>query len=165
MSEPFISEIRIFSFSFPPKGWALCDGQVVPISQNQALFALIGTIYGGDGVTTFALPNLQGRVPVHVGGGLALGQQGGEETHTLNINELPAHNHVVTAHTNAATVSDPTNALWANGGKSNYAANPNTTMNPASVLSTGSSQPHNNLSPFLTLNFCIALQGVFPSQN
>jgi microcystin-dependent protein len=165
MAEPFLSEIRIFSFNFAPKGWALCDGQLLPINQNQALFALLGTAYGGDGRTTFALPNLQGRIPVHVGDGFILGHQGGEETHTLNINELPAHNHRVTALTTAATVPDPTNTLWANGAKSNYAATANTTMNPASILATGGSQPHNNLSPYLTLNFCIALQGIFPSQN
>ena len=165
MSEPFLSEIRIFSFSFAPKGWAFCDGQALPISQNQALFALLGTTYGGNGTTTFALPDLQGRVPVHVRSGFALGQKGGQETHTLNINEIPTHTHTVTAKKDSAAVSDPIGALWANSAKSNFAATTNTTMNPASILPTGSTQPHNNLSPYLTLNFCIALQGIFPSQN
>ncbi len=165
MSEPFLSEIRIFSFNFAPKGWAMCDGQLLPINQNQALFSLLGTTYGGDGRSTFSLPNLQGRIPVHVGGGFTLGQIGGEETHKLNINELPAHYHTVIASSSAANVSDPTGAFWADGAKSNYAASPNTTMDPASVLPAGGSQPHNNLSPYLTLNFCIALQGIFPTQN
>jgi microcystin-dependent protein len=165
MSEPYLSEIRIFSFGFAPNGWAFCDGQVLPINQNQALFALLGTTYGGNGTVNFALPDLQGRVPVHFESGFALGQKAGEENHTLNTNEMPAHIHPVTANKNSAAVSDPTNALWANGAKHNFAATPNTTMKPASILPTGSDLPHNNLSPYLTLNFCIALQGVFPSRN
>jgi len=165
MSEPFLSEIKILSFGFAPKGWAFCDGQVMPINQNQALFSLLGTTYGGNGITTFALPNLQSRVPVHMGAGLTLGQQGGEETHTLVINELPAHSHVVTASKIAASVSAPTNALWANGGKDNYAATPNTSMNSAAILPAGSGGAHENRPPYLALNFCIALAGIFPSQN
>ncbi len=120
---------------------------------------------GAMGGLNFALPNLQGRVPLHFGSGYTLGQVGGEENHTLQLNELPAHNHPVSASTNAATASDPTNALWANGGKSNFAAASNTGMNTASILATGGSQPHNNLSPYLTLNFCMALSGIFPSQS
>jgi microcystin-dependent protein len=165
MAEPFLSEIRIFSFNFAPKGWAFCNGQLLPINQNQALFSLLGTTYGGDGRVNFALPNLQSRVPVHVSSGFTLGQIGGEESHTLTISEIPAHNHVVNASSNSADVSDPTGAFWADGAKSIYTANPNTSMDPASVPSIGGSQPHNNLSPYLTLNFCIALQGIFPSQN
>jgi microcystin-dependent protein len=165
MAEPFLSEIRIFSFGFPPKGWALCNGQLLPINQNQALFSLLGTTYGGDGRVNFGLPDLQGRVPLHNGSGFTLGERGGEQAHTLTISELPAHNHPVNASSNAANASVPTGAFWADGAKSNYAASSNTGMDPASVVATGGSQAHLNLSPFLTLNFCIALQGIFPSQN
>ncbi len=165
MSEQYLGEIRIFTFGFAPKGWVVCNGQLLPINEYQALFSLLGTTYGGDGRVNFALPDLRGRVPLHDGSGFVLGQRGGEEAHTLIVSELPAHNHPVSASTNAATASDPTNALWANGGKSNFAATPNTTINAASILATGGSQPHNNLSPYLTLNFCIAEQGIFPSQS
>ena len=165
MSEPFLSEIRIFSFNFAPKGWALCNGQLLPINQNQALFALLGTTFGGDGRVNFALPNLQGRIPFHVGAGLTLGQSGGEVSHTLNISEMPLHTHVPAANTNAADQGSPPGNFWANGNQTAYAGAVNTTMSPACVLAVGGSQPHENRPPFLTLNFGIALQGIFPSQN
>ena len=163
MSEPFLGEIKIISWNFPPKGWSFCNGQLLPINQNQALFSILGTTYGGDGRTTFALPNLQGRSPVHVGNGIALGELGGETAHTLNISELPAHNHVPNANSNAASVGPAANNFWSQTGS--YAPSPDTAMNPASILPTGGSQPHENMSPYLVLNFIIALQGIFPSQN
>jgi microcystin-dependent protein len=165
MSEPFLSEIKVVSFNFAPKGWALCNGQLLPINQNQALFAVLGTTYGGNGQTNFALPNLQGRMPVHMGSGFALGQQAGETAHTLSISELPAHTHVPVGNsTNPATSSSALNNLWGLNGLLPYTATPNTGMNPACILSTGGSQPHDNMSPYLVLNFIIALQGIFPSQ-
>jgi microcystin-dependent protein len=164
MSQPFIAEIKIISFNFPPKGWAFCNGQLLPINQNQALFALLGTTYGGNGQTSFALPNLQGRMPLHVGGGIALGQTASEVNHTLLISEMPSHTHAATGSSTTASVGDPTNNLWATG---NSAYNPatNTTMNSAALASAGSSSPHNNMPPYTVLNFCIALVGVFPSRN
>ncbi len=166
MSEPFLGEIRLMSFSFPPKGWAQCNGQILPISQNQALFSLLGTTYGGDGQTTFALPDLRGRVPVHFDGTQFFqGQQGGEESHTLQITELPTHTHTVAAGSGAASVASPANAYWADSGKAIYASDVDTTMAPGITPSVGGSQSHANLSPYLALNFCIALQGIFPSRN
>jgi microcystin-dependent protein len=165
MSEPFLAEIRILSFGFAPKGWALCNGQLLPINQNQALFALLGTTYGGDGRVNFALPNLQGRIPFHVGGGFILGESSGEAAHTLNISETPAHTHVPVGRSQAADQGLPTGNLWANGNQAAYASNVNTTMNPACVLPIGGSQPHQNMPPYLSLNFAIALQGIFPSRN
>jgi len=165
MAEPFLAEIKVISFNFPPKGWAFCNGQLLPINQNQALFSLLGTTYGGDGRVNFALPNLQGRVPVHVGNGIVLGEQAGETTHTLNISEMPAHSHAPVA----SSVSPPTSPtvagnLWAPN-PNLYNASPDTAMNPACVSQVGGSQPHDNMSPYLVLNFIIALQGIFPSQN
>lgn len=165
MSEPFLGEIKIFSFGFAPKGWALCNGQLLPINQNQALFALLGTTYGGDGRTTFALPNLQGRVPFHMGGGFTQGQSSGEAAHTLTISEMPAHTHLPVGNSNNASVASPAGNLWAGSSGGGYLPTANTTMNPASILPTGGSQPHDNMSPYLVLNFCIALQGIFPSRN
>jgi len=165
MSTPYIAEIRTISFNFPPKGWAFCNGQLLPINQNQALFSILGTTYGGDGRTTFGLPNLQGRTPLHFGNGITLGQLGGEAAHTLIISELPAHTHVPVGNSGAATLDDPTGQLWANGGFQNYASSPNVSMSPTAISNTGGSQPHNNLQPYLVLNFIIALQGIFPSQN
>jgi microcystin-dependent protein len=167
MAEPFLSEIRIMSFGFPPKGWALCDGQLLPINQNQALFSLLGTTYGGDGRVNFGLPNLQSRVPIHMGGGHTLGERGGEQGHTLSISEIPTHVHSANASSVNATATIPNNTLAiATGGgfqifrpASNLAA-----MNPAMVANVGGSQAHLNMQPFLTLSFCIALQGIFPSQ-
>jgi microcystin-dependent protein len=166
MSEPFLSEIKIVSFNFPPKGWALCNGQLLPINQNQALFALLGTAYGGNGQTNFALPNLRGRVPIHMGNGHdTVGEAAGSTSVTINIQQLPTHIHGA-ANTNAnATTNDPTNAFL--GAANNLYTSPGslTTMHPSSVTSVGGSQPHNNMMPYLVLNFIIALQGIFPSRN
>jgi microcystin-dependent protein len=165
MSEPFLGEVKIISWNFPPKGWSFCNGQLLPINQNQALFSILGTTYGGDGRVTFALPNLQGRVPVHVGDGIVLGELGGETAHTLNISELPAHNHVPVGSTTQASLTSPAANFWASDGSNPFNSATNTAMNPASILPTGGSQPHQNMSPYLVLNFIIALQGIFPSQN
>lgn len=167
MSEPFLSEIKIVSFNFPPKGWAFCNGQLLPINQNQALFSLLGTTYGGNGQTTFALPNLQGNVPMHMGQGHTLGERGGEQSHTLNISELPQHNHPLTASTAAATTNDPTSNFLAATPNNTYFSGGNPTIAATAMASgnVGGSQAHLNMQPFLTLTFCIALQGIFPSQN
>jgi microcystin-dependent protein len=165
MSEPFLSEIRIMSFGFPPKGWALCDGQLLPINQNQALFSLLGTTYGGDGRVNFGLPDLQSRVPMHMGNGHTLGERGGEQAHTLSISELPAHTHTPSASADAPSKPSAAGNLWATGNAQVYAAMPDSAMNQACTpVSIGGSQAHLNMQPFLTLSFCIALQGIFPSQ-
>ena len=164
MASPFLSEIRIFSFGFPPKGWAMCDGQLLPINQNQALFSLLGTTYGGDGRVNFALPDLQGRVPLHDGNGFTLGERGGEQAHTLIIPELPTHTHVVLGTSSNANAASPAGNLWATQTGGAYSQTPNTSLNPVSITNTGGGQAHLNMSPFLVLNFCIALQGIFPSQ-
>jgi microcystin-dependent protein len=170
MAEPFLSEIRIMSFVFAPKGWALCNGQLLPINQNQALFSLLGTTFGGDGRVNFALPDLRARTPIHVGSGHALGERGGEPAHTLSIAELPTHTHVVNGTSALADAAVPggnllgavDNTTFGNAysGPSNLAA-----FNPQAVGNVGGSQAHLNLQPFVTLNFCIALQGIFPSPN
>jgi microcystin-dependent protein len=165
MSSPYLGEIRIFSFNFAPRGWAMCNGQLLAINQNQALFAILGTTYGGNGQTNFALPNLQGRMPVHVGGGISLGQVGGEAAHTLNVSEMPAHTHQVNGSSTLANLGNPTGNLWATGNAAYNPGPPNTTMNLACIPTAGGSQPHDNMSPYLVLNICIALQGIFPSQN
>src|SRR5512140_3135402 len=157
MSTPFLGEVKIISWNFAPKGWSFCNGQLLPINQNQALFSLLGTTYGGNGITTFALPNLQGRVPVHVGSGIILGQAGGEMNHTLILSEIPAHNHVPVGINAPASAASATGNLWANASEPAYTDTPNTALNPVSVLPTGGSQPHNNMSPYLVLTFCIAL--------
>jgi len=166
MAEPFLSEIRIMSFSFAPKGWALCDGQLLPINQNQALFSLLGTTYGGDGRVNFGLPNLQGRVPIHMGGGHTLGELGGEQAHTLSISELPTHVHVLNGTSNNGTAIVAAGNLLAGSATQLYhAADANlAAMSPTSVQNIGGSQAHLNMQPFLVLNFSIALQGIFPSQ-
>lgn len=153
----------MFSFNFAPNGWALCNGQLLPINQNQALFSLLGTTYGGNGQTTFALPNLRGRTPIHFGGGHNLGEAAGTESQTLTISELPTHTHNVLANTNPANAGLPTGNYFSASGA--YSANPNAAMLPSTVTSTGGSQPHPNMSPYLVISFCIALQGIFPSQN
>jgi microcystin-dependent protein len=165
VAEPFLGEVRIFSFVFAPKGWALCNGQLLPINQNQALFSLLGTTFGGDGRVNFALPDLRGNVPIHVGNGHGLGQRGGEQAHTLSIGEVPEHVHTVNATTVTATTNTPANnLLTAQSTSANlYAAAPSIPMLPAGVTNVGGSQAHLNLQPFLTLNCCIALQGIFPS--
>jgi len=168
MSEPFLSEIKIMSFNFPPKGWALCNGQLMPINQNQALFALLGTTYGGDGRQTFGLPNLQGRAPMHAGSGHVLGELGGEQMHTLSIGEMPTHDHGVTATSATATSNAPSPSVMLAQSRDAFLYGANTNMqamDPAAVTYTGQSQPHANMQPYLTLSFCIALQGIFPSQN
>ncbi len=162
MSEPFLSEIRVFAFNFAPKGWALANGQLMPINQNAALFSILGTTYGGNGVTTFALPNLQGATPMHQGASFLLGQTGGEVNHTLTINEMPAHVHTAMASSHDPDQSAPANNLWAQGNNA-YNAASNVTMN--AIARVGGGQPHNNMPPYLVLNFAIALQGIFPSRN
>ncbi|HEV2882782.1 MAG TPA: phage tail protein [Pyrinomonadaceae bacterium] len=168
MSEPFLSEIRIMSFAFAPKGWALCNGQLMPINQNQALFSLLGTTYGGDGRVNFALPDLRGRTPIHEGSGHTLGERGGEQAHTLTIAELPTHAHVANATSIPATTNTPgSNLLLAQSTSSQLYGAPSNVqaMAPNAISNVGGSQAHLNMQPFLTLNFCIALQGIFPSQN
>jgi microcystin-dependent protein len=167
MAEPFLSEIRVFSFIFAPKGWALCNGQLLPINQNQALFALMGNTYGGDGRVNFALPDLRGRVPIHVGNNRILGTRGGEQAHTVTIAELPTHTHVAQASAAAGTQNVPANNMMlAQRAAEIYRPPSNLAPMAAGTLSNaGGSQAHLNLQPFLTLNFCIALQGIFPSPN
>src|SRR5689334_3456191 len=165
MAEPYLSEIRIFSFNFPPKGWALCNGQLLPINQNQALFALLGTTYGGNGQTNFALPNLRGRLPIHFGSGHTLGEAAGSTSVTINIQTLPTHMHALQCNNSNGTTSNPTSNFLAFGNNVYHTPANLQTMNPQSVSSVGGSQPHNNMMPYLVLNFIIALQGIFPSQN
>ena len=165
MSEPFLSEIKLVSFNFPPKGWALCNGQFLPITQNQALFALLGTTYGGNGQTTFALPNLRGRVPVHFGSSFDLGEAAGSTSVTINIQQLPTHLHPLSVSAAGATQASPNNAFLAGASNLYLAPQGLTTLNAGSVSSVGGSQPHNNMMPYLVLNFIIALQGIFPSRN
>jgi microcystin-dependent protein len=166
MAEPFLAEIRIMSFVFPPKGWATCDGQLLPINQNQALFSLLGTTFGGDGRVNFGLPDLRGRTPIHVGASHTLGERGGEQAHTLSQAELPIHTHTVKASSNTTGGVISANNAFLGGAANAYHAdvNPLTGMNPQTVTNTGGSQAHLNMQPFLTLNFSIALQGIFPSQ-
>jgi microcystin-dependent protein len=165
MAEPFLSEIRIMSFGFAPKGWALCNGQLMPINQNQALFSLLGTTFGGDGRVNFALPDLRGRVPIHVGSGHTLGERGGEQAHTLSIAELPTHTHVLSDANSNSDSNDPSNRYLGNAAALYHAATSLTTLNPGTVGNVGGSQAHLNMQPFLTLTFAIALQGIFPSPN
>ena len=166
MAEPFLSEVRIMSFVFAPKGWALCNGQLLPINQNQALFSLLGTTFGGDGRVNFALPDLRGRTPIHVGSGHTLGERGGEQAHTLSIAELPTHTHVAQASGTAGNLPTTANNLLATSPSNLYSApTALVALSPSSVTNTGGSQAHLNMQPFLTLSFCIALQGIFPSPN
>jgi microcystin-dependent protein len=165
MAEPFLSEIRIMSFVFAPRGWALCNGQLLPINQNQGLFSLLGTTFGGDGRVNFALPDLRARTPIHVGAGHTLGERGGEQAHTLSIAELPTHTHVVNASTSPGNSAVPTSNILGSPLNLSYRAPDSnlTNLMPSSVANVGGSQAHLNMQPFLTLSFCIALQGIFPS--
>ncbi len=171
MSEPFLAEIRIVGFNFAPRGWAFCDGQILPINQNQSLYSLLGTTYGGDGRTSFALPDIRGRVPIHVGQADSgqnhpLGQKMGQETHTLSAAEMPQHQHGINGTTNTASEAMPSNTLLpgANNGKP-YAASGTAVMGDSTIGNEGSGQAHNNMQPYLAMNYCIALQGLFPSRN
>jgi microcystin-dependent protein len=166
MAEPFLSEIRMMSFPFAPKGWATCDGQLLPINQNQALFSLLGTTFGGDGRVNFGLPDLRARTPIHVGDGHTLGERGGEQAHTLSISELPTHTHLVNASSTATGGNANPTGRFLGGGNNVYHAPANlVTLTPGSITNTGGSQAHLNMQPFLTISFCIALQGIFPSPN
>lgn len=180
MAEPFIGELRIVSWNFAPKGWALCNGQILAIAQNQALFSLLGTTYGGNGTTSFALPDLRGRAPLHVSGQFVAGQKGGEVNHTLIVNELPSHNHTASANTSVAATSNSNNAVATSalgqtiGTPASGAAFPvslygsgaaSTALAPQTISTAGSSQPHPNMQPYTVLNYIIALVGIFPSQN
>ena len=166
MAEPFLSEIRIMSFNYAPKGWAMCNGQLMPINQNQALFSLLGTTYGGDGRVNFALPDLRGRTPIHfMNNPFPLGTRGGEQAHTLSIAELPEHVHTMNANTGAGNATSPAGAILAKASANTYTTpSPLVALNPAASLNVGGSQAHLNMQPFLTLTFCIALIGIFPSQ-
>jgi microcystin-dependent protein len=166
MAEPFLSEIRLMSFNFAPKGWALCNGQLLPINQNQALFALLGTTYGGNGQTNFALPDLRGRTPIHESRNHTLGEKAGQEVHTVSSAEMPTHNHPMNGSTTASGGSDnPTNKFLGSASNLYHTPASLTPMNPQTIGNRGGGQPHNNMMPYLALNFCIALQGIFPSQN
>ena len=166
MAEPFLSEIRIMSFNYAPKGWALANGQLLPINQNQALFSLLGTTYGGNGQTTFALPDLRGRVPIHMGSGFTLGEAVGEQAHTLTQSEMPQHFHAVNVSSTASGgVDNPTNNFLGSANNLYHSPTAQTTMNPGTIGNTGGSQPHQNMQPYLTLSFCICLAGIFPSHN
>jgi microcystin-dependent protein len=160
-----MGEIKIVAFNYAPKGWAQCNGQFLPINQNQALFSILGTTYGGNGQTTFALPDFRGRIPIHTGNGFTLGQAGGEETHTVIMGEMPAHNHFVNANNNPGTLNDPQNNFLANSNVSPYRTVASTTMNPGEITNVGGSQTHENRQPYTALLFCIALLGIFPSRN
>jgi microcystin-dependent protein len=166
MAEPFLSEIRILSFIFAPKGWALCNGQLLPINQNQGLFSLLGTTFGGDGRVNFALPDMRGRTPIHAGDGHTLGERGGEQAHTLSITEIPTHTHMVNATQVKGTTDSPTGAVPARSLASLYGEPVHlVTLHPSSLTNVGGYQAHLNMQPFLTLTFAIALQGIFPSPN
>jgi microcystin-dependent protein len=167
MAEPFLAEIRLMSFSFAPRGWALCDGQLLPINQNQALFSLMGTTFGGNGQTNFGLPDNRGRTPIHMGKGHTIGERGGEQAHALTVNEMPTHSHGLNGTSANASTNIPDGASqWAdsspnkayNNSEQNFG-----TMSGGTLSNTGGSQAHQNMQPYLTISFCVALQGIFPS--
>jgi len=167
MGQPFLGEIKIMSFGFAPRSWAMCNGQFLPINQNQALFSLLGTMYGGNGQTTFALPDLRGQTPVHQGPQNTIGTKAGQQSHTLTMQEMPLHVHTGQIQPANATTGSPANNMLAGVPTFAYrtkVTNPMTLL-PASVTNVGGSQAHQNMQPFLTLTFCIALQGIFPSRN
>lgn len=167
MSDPFLSEIKMMSFGYAPTGWALCNGQLLPINQNQALFSLLGTTYGGDGRVNFALPDLRGRTPNHIGGqGHFLGERGGEQSHTLSVPEMPQHFHFAQGSSNNGNTQDgANNVLGVVPGRLYSDVAAVTTLSPSTITTVGGSQAHQNMQPYLTISFCIALQGVFPSRN
>ena len=165
MAQPYVGEIRMFAGNFAPAGWMFCEGQLLPISENETLFQLIGTTYGGDGESTFALPDLRGRTPIHVGSGHTLGERGGEQAHTLSIAEIPTHTHVFNASQSNANIPTPGNSFFGTSNNMYAAATNLTSINTGTITNTGGSQAHLNMEPFLTLSFCIALQGIFPSPN
>lgn len=171
MAEPFLGEIRLFAGNFPPAGWAFCDGQVLQISQYDALYALIGTTYGGDGQETFALPDLRGRIPLHMGQNPAtgttypLGLAAGAETVTLTVNQMPQHTHAVNASSESGTLNSPSNGVWAAKIQEFSTNAPDGAMNQAAISSIGGNQPHDNMMPYTVLSFIIALEGIFPTQN
>jgi microcystin-dependent protein len=168
MAQPFVGQMLLVPYNFAPVGWALCQGQLLPIDQYDVLFALIGTTYGGDGQTTFALPDLQGRVPLHAGNGYVLGQKGGVEQVTLTLNQLPAHNHFAIGSSNQQTAQSPNSNVLAKGTQmyvTPQVSSPNTAMSAQSLTPAGGSQPHDNLQPYLTMNWIIALFGIFPTQS
>jgi microcystin-dependent protein len=169
MATPFLGELRTVAFNFPPRGWAFCNGQMLQIAQNQALYSILGTTYGGNGTTTFALPNLQGATPMHTGGGMTLGQRGGEANHTLSAAEMPAHSHAVNGNSGDGNVDSPAGNVWApvqaSASTNAYSTAQNGTMSAAAVGPAGGSQPHDNMQPYLVVNVIIALVGIFPSRN
>ncbi len=167
MSEPFLAEIRIVGFNFAPRGWALCDGQILPISQNQSLFSLLGTTYGGDGRTSFGLPDLRGRTPIHVGDGHQQGQKSGEENHSLTVAEIPQHDHTAQGSSDQATSPVPTNNVLADSAPNEIFHTPTNllSLHSGTTANAGGGQGHNNMQPYLVLNFVIALRGLFPSRN
>lgn len=165
MIEPYLGQIQAVAFGYAPRGWAECNGQLLQINQNQALFAILGTRYGGNGQTTFALPDLRGRVPIHVSPTIPLGTSQGAENHTLTVNEMPAHNHMAMADSNAANQSSPVGHVWATEVAEAYGTDHDGAMNTTALGSAGGSQPHSNMQPYAVVKYCIALQGIFPSQN
>jgi microcystin-dependent protein len=164
MSEPFLGELKIVAFNFAPRGWAFCDGQILPISQNQSLYSLLGTMYGGDGRTAFALPDLRGRAAVHAGPTITQGQKPGQETHTLTTGEIPAHTHTAKGSTAGATTGSPAGGYLA-AAVNVYGSPAGTTLEPSTLGPAGGGAAHNNMQPSLVLRYCIALQGLFPSRN
>lgn len=166
MAEPFLAEIRLFGFGIVPQGWLPCDGQIMNINQNQALFSLLGTTYGGNGQTTFALPDLRGRAPVGLGNGITLGKSAGEENHTLVATEMPMHTHIVSGSSATGDKPVPTGNTWATRAENPFSTlAPNGTLNPAAIGMTGESTGHPNMQPYLTVQYCIAIQGIYPSRN
>lgn len=164
MAEPYVGEIRKVAFTFAPVGWALCNGQILSISNNETLYALIGTTYGGDGVNTFALPNLQGRAPVGPASGMPIGSFGGEDEHTLTVNEMPGHTHLAQASSSAATVRAATGSVWSATAQPGYGTGSPVGMASQAIAQAGGGQPHENRPPFQVVNYIIALEGIFPSQ-
>lgn len=166
MSDPYIGEIRVVGFNFAPQGWALCNGQLLSIAENTALFQLLGTTYGGDGQNTFALPNLQGRIPFHQGNSFVIGSIAGTETITLTATQMPAHTHLLAANSSPGTQAAPTSGYWAQSSLGAYSTEATANSMAATAIgNTGGSQPHDNMPPFLVVNFVISLFGIFPTQN